>query len=94
MLVHPRVIDLGWGTLKSALMNLPDSAFVARPPAAHRQAMLKQYVTAFRHVETAALDQAGSTLHDLVEHVGVAITTERRPAITALVEAQLAKLKS
>src|SRR6059058_913022 len=48
MLVHPRVIDLGWGTLKSALVNLPDSGFVARPAAAHRAAMLKQYVAAFR----------------------------------------------
>ena len=94
MLVHPRVIDLGWGTLKSALVNLPDSGFVARPAAAHRQAMLKQYVAAFRHGETAALDQATGTLHDLAEHIAVAITQDRRAAITALVDAQLAKLKS
>jgi len=94
MLVHPRVIDLGWGTLKSALVNLPDSGFVARPAAAHRAALLKQYVAAFRQVETAALDQAGSTLHDLAEHIAVAITTGRRDALTALVDAQLARLKS
>jgi len=94
MLVHPRVIDLGWGTLKSALVNLPDSGFVARPAAAHRAAMLKQYVAAFRQVETAALDQARSTLHDLAEHIAVAITTGRRDALTALVDAQLARLKS
>ena len=92
MLVHPRVIDLGWGTLKSALVNLPDSGFVARPAAAHRAAMLKQYVAAFRQVETAALDQARSTLHDLAEHIAVAITTGRRDALTALVDAQLARL--
>jgi len=30
--VHPRVIDLGWGALKSALVNLRDSGFVAREP--------------------------------------------------------------
>ena len=94
MLVHPRVIDLGWGTLKSALVNLPDSGFVARPAAAHRAALLKQYVAAFRQVETAALDQARSTLHDLAEHIAVAITTGRRDALTALVDAQLATLKS
>ncbi len=94
MLVHPRVIDLGWGTLKSALANLPDSGFVDRPAAAHRAAMLKQYVAAFRQVETAALDQARSTLHDLAEHIAVAITSGRRDALTALVDAQLAKLKS
>src|SRR6516164_1072766 len=28
MLVEPIVIDLGWGALKSALINLPDAAFV------------------------------------------------------------------
>src|SRR5436309_172266 len=94
MLVHPRVIDLGWGRLKSALVNLPDSGFVARPAVAHRAALLKQYVAAFRQVETAALDQAKSTLHDLAEHIAVAITTGRRDALTALVDAQLANLKS
>jgi len=94
MLIHPRVIDLGWGKLKSALVNLPDSGFVARPAVAHRAALLKQYVAAFRQVETAALDQARSTLHDLAEHIAVAITTGRRDALTALVDAQLAKLKS
>ena len=93
MLVHPRIIDLGWGTLKSELVNLPDSGFVARPPSAHRQAMLKQYIAAFRQSETAALDQARSTLHDLAEHIAVAITPDRRAAITALVNAQLEKLR-
>src|SRR5438093_1612457 len=94
MLVHPRVIDLGWGTLKSELVNLPDSGFVARPPAAHRATLLKQYVAAFRQVETAALDQARSTLHELAEHIAVAIAPGRRDALAALVDAQLAKLKS
>src|SRR5437879_1217623 len=41
MLVHPRVIDLGWGTLNSGVVHLPGSGFVSRPPAAHRQALLK-----------------------------------------------------
>src|SRR5207244_1412591 len=84
--VAPRVSAPGWGTLKSALGNLPDSGFVARPPAAHRAAMLKQYVAAFRQVESAALDQARSTLHDLAEHIAVAITTGRRDALSALVD--------
>src|SRR2546428_512446 len=39
-------------------------------------------------------DQARSTLHDLAEHIAVAITTGRRDTLTALVDAQLAKLKS
>src|SRR5207237_4322532 len=89
MLVHPRVIDLGWGTLKSALVNLPDSGFVARPAAAHRAALLKQYVAAFRQGETAALDQATSTLHDRAEHIAFALTPDRRAAIPVPVGAQL-----
>ena len=34
MLVKPVVIDLGWGNLKSALVKLPDSGFVAPHDAA------------------------------------------------------------
>src|SRR4029077_11468731 len=50
MLVKPLVIDLGWGTLKSALVNLPDAGFVAPHEAiAHRQTLMSQYVAAFRH---------------------------------------------
>src|ERR1700719_5299131 len=59
MLVKPIVIDLGWGELKSALVNLEDRAFVAPPEAAaRRRALMGQYVAAFRQVEAAALDQA------------------------------------
>ena len=59
MLVKPLVIDLGWGTLKSALVNLQDSGFVApQEAAAHRQTLLDQYVAAFRHVEAAASSEA------------------------------------
>src|SRR6202521_2825219 len=59
MLVKPIVIDLGWGNLKSALVNLPDSAFVAPHEAtARRQTLVDQYVAAFRQVEAAALREA------------------------------------
>jgi len=44
MLVKPLVIDLGWGTLKSALVNLQDSAFVTPHEAgALRQTLVDQY---------------------------------------------------
>jgi hypothetical protein len=56
MLVHPRVIDLGWGKLKSALLILP---------AAQRQTLTAQYTAAFRHVEAGALDKARKTLTGL-----------------------------
>ena len=59
MLVHPRIIDLGWGKLKSALLSLP---------AAERQTLMDQYTAAFRLVEAGALDKARSTLTGLAAH--------------------------
>ncbi len=75
MLVAPLVIDLGWGALKSALAKLPD---------AHRQALLDQYVAAFRHVEAGALDKARGALKNLA--------AGQQGALQALVDGQLAKL--
>jgi hypothetical protein len=93
ILVHPRVIDLGWGTLKSALVNLKDAGFAApEEAAAHRQALMKQYVTAFRHLEAAALDQVRSTLSDLASNIAAWVVTDRQGAFKALVDGQLAKL--
>ena len=73
MLVHPRVIDLGWGVLKSAVVKLP---------GAERDALLPQYLAAFRHVETGALDKARAALRPLAS----------TPTLAPLVEAQLAAL--
>ena len=73
MLVHPRVIDLGWGVLKSAIVKLP---------AAERDALLPQYVAAFRHVEAGALDKARAALAPLAS----------TPALAPLVDARLAAL--
>jgi hypothetical protein len=93
MLVKPLVIDLGWGTLKSALVNLQDSGFVAPHEAtAHRQTLVKQYVAAFRHVEAAALDEAKSALHDLAANISAWVGTDQRGALSALADGQLAKL--
>ena len=44
MLVKPLVIDLGWGTLKTALNTLPDAEFVAATKAGEqRKTLLAQY---------------------------------------------------
>ncbi|HZR22490.1 MAG TPA: twin-arginine translocation signal domain-containing protein [Vicinamibacterales bacterium] len=56
MLVHPRVIDLGWGTLKSAIVKLE---------AANRRRTLDQYVTAFRHAERGDVAAARTALKAL-----------------------------
>jgi hypothetical protein len=93
MLVEPRVIDLGWGELKSALVNLEDRAFVAPPEAAaRRRALMGQYVAAFRQVEAAALDQARNSLKDLAANAVAWVVTDQRRSLGALLEGQLAKL--
>ena len=93
MLVKPLVIDLGWGKLRSAIANLRDSAFVAsHEAAAQRQKLMNQYVSAFRQVEIAALDAAGSTLKDLAADFSALVVPDRQQALDALVDSQLAKL--
>ena len=93
MLVKPLIIDLEWGALKSAPVNLQDSGFVApHEAAAHRQALLNQYVTAFRHVEAAALDKAKTALNDFAANISAWVVTEQQGALSALVDGQLAKL--
>jgi hypothetical protein len=93
MLVNPRVIDLGWGKLKSALVSLQEQGFVIHEKAAAcRQDLVSQYIAAFRHVETASLDKARSALKDLEANIAAWVTTEQQSAITTLVDAQLAKL--
>ena len=83
MLVKPIVIDLGWGTLKSALMKLPDGP---------RAAVLAEYVAMFRHVEVGALAQARRALADLDAHVASTAPVEERRAIKTLVDGQMVKL--
>jgi hypothetical protein len=93
MLVKPLVIDLGWGTIKSALVALKDSAFVTpHQAAAHRQTLLNQYVAAFGHVEKAALGEARSALERLVTNVSAWVVPDQQSAISQLVDGQLAKL--
>jgi hypothetical protein len=93
MLVKPLVIDLGWGTLKLALVNLQDSGFVVPHEAkAHPETLVNQYVAAFRHIEAAALDGAKSTLNHLAANISAWVVTDRQSALSALVNSQIAKL--
>jgi hypothetical protein len=93
MTVRPIIIDLGWGTLKSALVKLQDSAFVAPHEAAtNRQALVNQYVAAFRRVEAAALDDGRSALKNLAARISTSVVTDQQGALRALVDGQLAKL--
>jgi hypothetical protein len=93
MLVKPLVIDLGWGALKTALITLHDSDFAAaREAATRRQALVAQYVAAFRHVEVAKHDDARSSLKDLTANISSWVVTDKQAALSKMVDDQLAKL--
>jgi hypothetical protein len=93
MRVKPLVIDLGWGTLKSALVNLKDPGFVAPHEAtANRKTLVNQYISAFRQVEAGALAQAKSRLDDLAANISALLVSDQQGAIAALVDGQRAKL--
>ena len=93
MLVKPLVIDLGWGALKSALVKLQDSAFVAQhEAAARRKTLVNQYVAAFRCVEASALDQATAALNSLVANISAWVVNDQQGTLRELVESQRAKL--
>jgi hypothetical protein len=93
MLVDPRVIDLGWGELKSAIVALKDTGFVAPEEAAvQRLWLLDQYVAAFRHVEAGARDKGATALKDLSTSLASRVTATDRAAMAKLVDAQLATL--
>ena len=93
MLVKPIVIDLGWGKLKSALVNLPDSGFAApREAAENRKKLVDRYTAAFRHVEHAALGAAREALGALSAGVSASVVSDDKTALRALIEGQAAKL--
>jgi hypothetical protein len=91
--VKPIVIDLGWGTLKSALVKLPDNSFANAPDAArHRQLLLDQYVAAFRKVEAGTLPDARTALKELAGTIAARVAPDHQPELKTLVDGQLAKL--
>ena len=93
MLVKPIVIDLGWGNLKSALIKLPDSGFVApSKAAAQRRTLVDQYVAAFRKVESAAYADAKSTLGSLAVNVSAWVAPDKQAAVSTIIDGQIAKL--
>ena len=93
MRVDPRVIDLGWGTLKSTLLHLKDSAFAQASGAqATRPALVEHYVAAFRHTEAGARDKAAVELKTLSKMVADRVEPAARAEVTSQIDGQLAKL--
>ena len=71
MLVHPRVIDLGWGALKSAILKLQDL---------NRDALMARYVDAFRYVERGAVADARNALKGLASTAAIASLVDEQLA--------------
>ena len=93
MHVKPTVIDLGWGDIKSALLNLADKSFVkAAEVKTARQALMDQYVAAFRQVERGVYKDASAALTTLSSTVRTTIAPDDQPAIKKLIDQQIAKL--
>jgi hypothetical protein len=93
MRVDRRVIDLGWGELKSALINLKDESVGGAGDArARKEALVAEYTTAFRQVEAGTRDSAAATLKSLSKVVSDRVAPEAREAIVSRIEAQVAKL--
>ena len=83
MVVKPLVVDLGWGSLKSALMKLPEEP---------RRALITEYVALFRRVESGALGDAREALTALDANVSAIAPPADRSAITLIVNGLRAKL--
>jgi len=93
MLVKPIVIDLGWGELKSALINLPDSGFVRNGEAAtRRHTLVNQYIAAFREVEGAANGASKGRLRELTANISKWVVPDSQAELRMLVDMQISKL--
>ena len=93
MHVSPRVIDLGWGTLKSALVTLKDSSFVAPHDAqGSRRSLMDQYTAAFRYTEAAAFDQAQIALKELEADISARVVPDQQGPLASLIHEQRGKL--
>jgi len=93
MRVDRRVIDLGWGEMKTAIVKLKDESFAsAAQGAAGRTALVEQYTAAFRQAEAGTRDRASASLKTLSNAVTDHVAPDARSAIVTKIDAQIAKL--
>jgi hypothetical protein len=93
MTVKPLVIDLGWGNLKSALLKLPDAAFLAAQKASeHRKDLAGQYASAFNQVAAGDYQSARRSLTDLDASVATRVARDKQADIRKILEEQRARL--
>ena len=93
MRVDPKLIDLGWGELKSAIAKLDDKSFLKADSAIEqRQALLDRYIAAFRAVEAGNQDKSQEALKNLSARLPSTVTPDAGQRVDALIETQLAKV--
>ena len=91
MRVDTKVIDLGWGEIKSAIAKLDDKAFLKSPPA-QRKLLLDHYQAAFRAAESGNHSGSQEALQALAESLPGAISPDAGRPVTQLIDAQRAKI--
>jgi hypothetical protein len=93
MRVDPKVIDLGWGAIKTAIVKLTNDAMtVSGEPQTQRAALVDQYVIAFRQAERGAMPAAAAALKALDDAVRKTVVSDRQAAIIAAIDGMRATL--
>lgn len=94
MRVDPRVIDLSWGELKTALSGLKDASFLSASSSAaeRKKELVDRYTSAFRQLEAGARDAAATAVKELSATATQQLTPEARPAVQQRLDAVLSKL--
>jgi hypothetical protein len=93
MQVDPKVIDLGWGELKSALAKLDGMEFQKpNPPDEQRKALMGRYMAAFHAMEAGNHGGVQTALHALGDRLRAVVATDASDKVARLIENQLAKV--
>ena len=93
MRVDPKVINLGWGKLKSSIANLKDTGFASpKDAAAGRSGLLDRYGAAFRKAETGAMNEAQAGLKELATETTSKVSGDQQAAIKTLIDGQMKAL--
>ena len=93
MRVDPKVNDLGWGELRSAIAKLDDKAFL-KPDSSkeQRQALLDRYFAAFRALESGNHSGMQEALKGISGSLPSAVVPDAGQKVSTLIDMQLAKI--
>ena len=88
MQVDPKVIDLGWGELRSAILKLDEKSLRADGA---RKSLMDRYLAAFRAREAGDAAATQSGLKTLAASLPASVTPEAGQKISTLIDSQSAK---